>query len=215
MWRDASSADPVFTDTLELDLGDVVPSLAGPKRPQDRVPLSDAKRTSPRRWTRSSARPARSASACHGRRHQLRPRPWRRRHRRDHLLHQHLEPERDDRRRAARAQCGAKGLKPKPWVKTSLAPGSQVVAEYLEKSGPAEGSRRARLQPRRLRLHHLHRQFRPAAGADLARPSTTTTWSPPRCSPATAISRAASTRTCGPTISPRRRWSSPMRSPAP
>ena len=61
----------------------------------------------------------------------------------------------------------AKGLTVKPWVKTSLAPGSQVVADYYEKSGPAEGSRRARLQPGRLRLHHLHRQFRPAAGGDL------------------------------------------------
>jgi aconitate hydratase len=41
--HDASSEDPVFSETLELDLGDVVPSLAGPKRPQDRVPLSQAK----------------------------------------------------------------------------------------------------------------------------------------------------------------------------
>ncbi len=60
-----------------------------------------------------------------------------------------------------------KGLKPKPWVKTSLAPGSQVVTEYLDEVGPAGASRRARLQPRRLRLHDLHRQFRTAAGADL------------------------------------------------
>ena len=37
MWRDRSSADPVFTDLLELDLGDVVPSMAGPKRPEGRV----------------------------------------------------------------------------------------------------------------------------------------------------------------------------------
>ncbi|WP_252407710.1 aconitase family protein, partial [Escherichia coli] len=43
MWRDADTPDPVFTDTLELDMGDVKPSLAGPKRPQDRVLLSDAK----------------------------------------------------------------------------------------------------------------------------------------------------------------------------
>ncbi|HTK84400.1 MAG TPA: aconitase family protein, partial [Patescibacteria group bacterium] len=42
MWRDASSAEPVFTDMLELDLGTVESSLAGPKRPQDRVPLSKA-----------------------------------------------------------------------------------------------------------------------------------------------------------------------------
>ena len=43
MFDDGSSPDPVFSDTLELDLGDVVPSIAGPKRPQDRVPLADAK----------------------------------------------------------------------------------------------------------------------------------------------------------------------------
>ncbi|TGV34728.1 aconitate hydratase, partial [bacterium M00.F.Ca.ET.168.01.1.1] len=41
MWRDAGSADPVFTDLLELDLGDVVPSMAGPKRPEGRVALQD------------------------------------------------------------------------------------------------------------------------------------------------------------------------------
>ena len=40
MWRDASSPEPVFTDTLELDMSTIEPSLAGPKRPQDRVVLS-------------------------------------------------------------------------------------------------------------------------------------------------------------------------------
>ena len=59
----------------------------------------------------------------------------------------------------------AKGLTVKPWVKTSLAPGSQVVEEYLEGRRIAEVARQARLQHRRLRLHHLHRQFR-AAGAE-------------------------------------------------
>src|SRR5690606_39010614 len=39
LWRDANTPDPVFTDTLELDLSTVEPSLAGPRRPQDRVPL--------------------------------------------------------------------------------------------------------------------------------------------------------------------------------
>jgi aconitate hydratase len=43
LWHDADSEDPTFSDTLELDLGEVEPSLAGPKRPQDRVPLHDAK----------------------------------------------------------------------------------------------------------------------------------------------------------------------------
>jgi aconitate hydratase len=50
-------------------------------------------------------------------------------------MHQHLQPVRDDRRRPDRPQRGAKGLKPKPWVKTSLAPGSQVVADYLKAAG--------------------------------------------------------------------------------
>src|SRR3954447_21639551 len=43
MWRTADTPDPVFTDTLQLDMTDVVPSLAGPKRPQDRVTLDTAK----------------------------------------------------------------------------------------------------------------------------------------------------------------------------
>ena len=57
----------------------------------------------------------------------------------------------------------AKGLQAKPWVKTSLAPGSQVVAEYLQEGRPAGRPRQARLQPRRLRLHDLHRQLGAAA----------------------------------------------------
>jgi aconitate hydratase len=60
-----------------------------------------------------------------------------------------------------------KGLDSKPWVKTSLAPGSQVVTDYLDRAGPVGGSERARLRSGRLWLHHLHRQFRAAAGADL------------------------------------------------
>ena len=60
-----------------------------------------------------------------------------------------------------------RGLKQKPWVKTSLAPGQPGGRRISRKVRPAEGARPDRLQPRRLRLHHLHRQFRPAAGADL------------------------------------------------
>ena len=56
-----------------------------------------------------------------------------------------------------------RGLTRKPWVKTSLAPGSKVVTEYLERAGLTDVPRGARLQPRRLRLHDLHRQQRPAA----------------------------------------------------
>ena len=73
--------------------------------------------------------------------------------------------------------------------------------------------RAARLQHRRLRLHDLHRQLRPAARGDLDARSTRATSSSARCSPATATSRRASTRRCGRTTSPRRRSSSPTRSP--
>jgi aconitate hydratase len=61
------------------------------------------------------------------------------------------------------------GLNRKPWVKTSLAPGSQVVGEYLNAAGPAGGSGRHRLQPCRLRLHHLHRQLRPAGQPEISK----------------------------------------------
>jgi aconitate hydratase len=93
MFRDAKSPDPVFTDTLTLDLGDVVPSLAGPKRPQDRVALPrGVNRSSPPRWSANtrSARDEQKRYAVEGER--LRSRPRRRRDRRDHLVHQHLEP---------------------------------------------------------------------------------------------------------------------------
>ena len=79
---------------------------------------------------------------------------------------------------------------------------------------PADVPRQARLQPRRLRLHHLHRQLRPAARRRSRRRSTRTASSPPPCSPATATSKAASAPTCRRTTSPRRRSSSPTRSPA-
>ena len=59
-----------------------------------------------------------------------------------------------------------RGLTSKPWVKTSFAPGSKVVTDYIEKAGLWPVSRSAALQSGRLRLHHLHRQQRPAARAD-------------------------------------------------
>ena len=62
LWHDENAEEPTFSDTVELDLGDVVPSLAGPKRPQDRVPLGDAKESfraalgRPRRQRRAGGR---------------------------------------------------------------------------------------------------------------------------------------------------------------
>ena len=60
-----------------------------------------------------------------------------------------------------------RGLKRKPWVKTSLAPGSKVVTEYYDQRGPDAVPRGARLPHRRLRLHDLHRELGPATRADL------------------------------------------------
>src|SRR5690606_9192051 len=127
MWREAGSEDPVFTDILELDMGDVVPSMAGPKRPEGRIPLENIasgfatsleveyKKTGPQdvRY----AVEGEDYDLGHG-----------------------------DVAIAAITSCTntsnpsvligagllarnavAKGLKTKPWVKTSLAPGSQVV----------------------------------------------------------------------------------------
>src|SRR5688572_28946787 len=135
MWLTANMADPVFTDTLELDLADVRPSLAGPKRPQDRVLLDAAKAE----FTKAMDTEFRKAAEL-GQRHKVEGTNYDLGHG-DVVL-------------AAITSCtntsnptvmiGAgllarnavrRGLKPKPWVKTSTAPGSQVVAEYFEKSG--------------------------------------------------------------------------------
>ena len=109
MFRTRQTPDPVFTDTLALDLGEVTPSLAGPKRPQDRVVLTEAKGG----FANAMASEFKKAEAI-AERHKVegaefRPRPRRRRDRRDHLLHQHVEPERDDRGRPARPQRGREG----------------------------------------------------------------------------------------------------------
>ena len=132
----AETPDPVFTDTLELDLADVQPSLAGPKRPQDRVTLDTVEApSSSAPWRRSSARPREIGK-------------------RVKVEDANFDLGHGDVVIAAITSCTntsnpsvmigagllarnavAKGLKTKPWVKTSLAPGSQVVAEYLAKAG--------------------------------------------------------------------------------
>ncbi len=134
MWRADDTPDPVFTDTLALDLADVVPSLAGPKRPQDRVALAQADSAFAKAMdTEFKSAPKDERFAVDGRDHDLGSG--------DVVI-------------AAITSCtntsnpsvliGAgllarnareKGLTVKPWVKTSLAPGSQVVTDYLEKAG--------------------------------------------------------------------------------
>ena len=135
MWRDASTPDPVFTDKLELDLSSVVPSLAGPKRPQDRVLLSNA----PEGFATSLDKEFGQAGQS-GRRAPVKG--------------ENYDVGNGDVVIAAITSCTntsnpsvliaaglvarnalQRGLTVKPWVKTSLAPGSQVVTDYLNAAG--------------------------------------------------------------------------------
>ncbi len=117
MWTDASTPEPVFTDSLELDLSTVLPSIAGPKRPQDRVLLKDAASAFKADLTKGPGRAGqRRRRQRQGRRQELRARAWRHRHRGDHQLHQHLQSVRAGRRRPAgaqgaqlRARCRSRG----------------------------------------------------------------------------------------------------------
>ncbi len=100
LFRTAETPDPEFTDTLELDLGSVVPSLAGPKRPQDRVALGDMKRNFQAALTapikeRGYELKAEEAGAQRDDGHKWRRgrnAPRRGGHRGDHFLHQYLQP---------------------------------------------------------------------------------------------------------------------------
>ncbi len=162
LWRDASTPDPVFTATLDLDLATVVPCIAGPKRPQDRIDLTNSapafadalkdlterdRKAIPNAATNMALEGGGSVPAMH----------------KTAPASQIREAEVEgadytladgDVVIAAITSCTntsnptvlvaaglvarnavAKGLQSKPWVKTSLAPGSQVVADYLEKAG--------------------------------------------------------------------------------
>jgi aconitate hydratase len=135
MWFDPANPEPEFTDTLHLDLSSVEPSLAGPKRPQDRVALSGA-----------AAGFMASLAGDFGKAGKEKERfP---------VAGESFDLGHGDVTIAAITSCTntsnpsvmlgagllarnarAKGLKVKPWVKTSLAPGSQVVTDYLAKAG--------------------------------------------------------------------------------
>jgi aconitate hydratase len=130
LWSTGNDADPVFTDTLSLDLGTVEPSLAGPKRPQDRVPLSGVA---------ASANAAMAdigtgtATKVEGKDYSIEP---------GHVVIAAITSCTNTSNPSVLVAAGLlakkaveKGLKPKPWVKTSLAPGSQVVTDYLQAAG--------------------------------------------------------------------------------
>jgi aconitate hydratase len=135
MLRTKTTPDPVFSTVLKLELADVEPSLAGPKRPQDRVTLKDAKAgflNSLDKEFGKGNEPAKRV-AVEGRKHDL-----------GHgdVVIAAITSCTNTSNPSVMIAAGlvarkavAKGLKVKPWVKTSLAPGSQVVEEYFNKTG--------------------------------------------------------------------------------
>ncbi len=131
MWRDASSADPVFTDTIELDMGTVEPSLAGPKRPQDKIELSVAA-PAYLEHLKANAATSKGKVPVDGENYQLED---------GAVVIAAITSCTNTSNPSVLVAAGllarnarAKGLKSKPWVKTSLAPGSQVVTDYLDKA---------------------------------------------------------------------------------
>ena len=132
-WRDANSPDPVFTDTLELDMSTVVPSLAGPKRPQDKVALDSVDEVFNGDLSKvyNKQRPNRVDVAERG--HDIGD---------GDVVIAAITSCTNTSNPSVLVAAGLvarkareKGLAPKPWVKTSLAPGSQVVTDYLDKAG--------------------------------------------------------------------------------
>lgn len=134
MWYDASSEDPVFTDTLSLDLSTVVPSLAGPKRPQDKVNLSTLPRAFDEFLTESGKEQEKTTDF------EVKNKPWTMRH--GHVAIAAITSCTNTSNPSVMMAAGLvakkaieKGLVRKPWVKSSLAPGSKVVTDYLIKAG--------------------------------------------------------------------------------
>ncbi|MBW7852124.1 MAG: aconitate hydratase AcnA [Rhodospirillales bacterium] len=134
MWRDENTPEPLFSDTLELDLGTVEPSLAGPRRPQDRVSLSGAaagfKDALP---TISGGQDAGKAVKVAGADHELRH---------GDVVIAAITSCTNTSNPSVLVAAGLlarkaveRGLHAKPWVKTSLAPGSLVVTDYLKAAG--------------------------------------------------------------------------------
>ncbi|MFT4077808.1 aconitate hydratase AcnA [Rhodomicrobium sp.] len=151
LWRETSTPDPVFTDVLELDLATVEPSLAGPRRPQDRVALGQAaagffdtvaEMRAPKPGSEAAEMvsegapnggPVERAVAVEGADFSMAD---------GHVVIAAITSCTNTSNPSVLVAAGLlarkareKGLKPKPWVKTSLAPGSQVVTDYLTISG--------------------------------------------------------------------------------
>ena len=133
MWRSADTPDPEFTASLQLDLADVVPSISGPKRPQDRVILSEADSAFAKEMAgQFSDAKDKPRIPVEGRNHDLGN---------GDVVVAAITSCTNTSNPSVLIAAGLvarrareKGLSVKPWVKTSLAPGSQVVTDYLDKA---------------------------------------------------------------------------------
>jgi aconitate hydratase len=156
LWRNAATPEARYSEALEIDLGSVEPSVSGPSRPQDRVALRDAPAAFTNAFPPQQRSAARSAAVKDG----------------DVVI-------------AAITSCTntsnpsvmvgagllarnavARGLRPKPWVKTSLSPGSRVVADYLQASGLQPALDALGFQPTGFGCMTCMGQLRPARRAD-------------------------------------------------
>jgi aconitate hydratase len=137
LFRTESSADPVFNDTLELDLSTIEPSLAGPRRPQDRVPLAKSKQAFQEALPAMVAKQAMPISRVEviddGKKYALHH---------GSVVIAAITSCTNTSNPAVMIAAGIlakkaveRGLEVKPWVKTSLAPGSRVVTDYLKDTG--------------------------------------------------------------------------------
>ena len=137
MWREDGDADPIYTDVIELDLSQVVPSIAGPKRPQDRVLLSEAageyEKQAQALLADRKGGEGQATVEYHGKKFDLCD---------GAIVIAAITSCTNTSNPAVMLGAGllarnalAKGLSVKPWVKTSLAPGSKVVTDYLSSAG--------------------------------------------------------------------------------
>jgi len=138
LWHDPSSADyvePAFSEYLTLDLSTVVPSIAGPKRPQDRVSLTDAKSAFSKAVSQVRSGDAKETSYVDDAGNEMPLKDG------DVVIASITSCTNTSNPSVMLAaallarNANARGLKVKPWVKTSMAPGSQVVTDYYEKAG--------------------------------------------------------------------------------
>ena len=136
MWHDVSGPEPIFTDTLELDMSTVRPSLAGPKRPQDRVSLDSVDEVFNGDLTKVYKKEQPARVRVEGRDHDIGD---------GDVVIAAITSCTNTSNPSVLIAAGlvarkarALGLTRKPWVKTSLAPGSQVVTDYLNKAGLTE-----------------------------------------------------------------------------